>query len=230
MKKHFFLLATIVTLISCDPAKQISTPLATVPVMSTALDSFSYAIGLSISNFYKEQGVDSIENYWVMQALTDSRNVTAIFSDEQINTIIIDFMDEMRAKKAAAVKKEGTDFLAENKTREGVVELPSGLQYQIIKAGNGKKPGPTDKVRVHYTGKLINGTIFDSSVERGEPIEFNLNGVIKGWTEALQLMSVGSKWNLYIPSDLAYGDNAAGPHILPGSTLIFEVELLDIVQ
>ena len=126
--------------------------------------------------------------------------------------------------------EKGENFLAENGKREGVVTTKSGLQYEIIKKGNGATPTANDKVRVHYHGTLIDGTVFDSSIDRGEPAEFGVSQVIKGWTEALQLMPVGSKWKLYIPYDLAYGDREVSEEIKPYSTLIFEVELLDIVK
>jgi FKBP-type peptidyl-prolyl cis-trans isomerase FklB len=127
-------------------------------------------------------------------------------------------------------KKAGEAFLAENKKKPGVVTLPSGLQYTIMKKGDGPIPAAADTVRCHYHGTLIDGSVFDSSVERGQPAEFPVSGVIQGWVEALQLMPVGSKWKLFIPSNLAYGDNQMGPKIAPGSTLIFEVELLEIVK
>ena len=127
-------------------------------------------------------------------------------------------------------KKAGEEFLSINKGRAGVVTLPSGLQYQVLQQGNGEKPKATDKVTCHYHGTLINGTVFDSSVERGTPAVFGVNQVIPGWVEALQLMPVGSKWRLFIPSNLAYGENGAGEMIEPNSTLIFDVELLDIVK
>ncbi|MBN8852550.1 MAG: FKBP-type peptidyl-prolyl cis-trans isomerase [Sphingobacteriales bacterium] len=150
--------------------------------------------------------------------------------DQQANSCMVNFMHKAQAEKSAGNKKIGEDFLAANKNKPGVVTLPSGLQYTVMKEGTGPKPGPTDKVKVHYHGTLIDGRVFDSSVDRGQPIELAVNGVIPGWTEALQLMSVGSKWKLFIPSNLAYGDQQAGPLIAPGSTLIFEVELLDIVK
>ena len=137
-------------------------------------------------------------------------------------------MQEKSEKEMIVTKEKGKAFLAENKKKEGVIETASGLQYKVVKMGTGPKPHETDKVKVHYHGTLIDGTVFDSSVERGEPIEFPLNGVIKGWTEGVQLMPVGSKFIFYIPSDLAYGDRDAGPTIKGGSTLIFEVELLEI--
>lgn len=141
---------------------------------------------------------------------------------------IADRLFNMKNEKAAANLKEGQDFLATNKQKEGVVELPSGLQYEILKEVDGPKPKETDKVLCHYHGTLINGTIFDSSVQRGQPIAFPLNQVIKGWTEGVQLMGVGSKWRFFIPPHLGYGDRQVGPTIGPNSTLIFDVELLGI--
>lgn len=145
--------------------------------------------------------------------------------------------DKMNEQKAAEAKKssagaaqEGKEFLAENAKREEVTVLESGLQYEVLKQGNGPKPTASSQIKCHYHGTLINGEVFDSSVDRGEPAVFGVGQVIKGWTEALQLMPVGSKWKLYIPSDLAYGDNGAGGKIGPGATLIFEVELLEIVK
>jgi FKBP-type peptidyl-prolyl cis-trans isomerase FklB len=151
-------------------------------------------------------------------------------NEEQMNMSISNYLQTLKAEKALANKKVGAEFLAANKSKPGVVTLPSGLQYIVVKEGTGAKPTINDKVKCHYHGTLIDGTIFDSSVERGQPIDFPVNGVIKGWVEALQLMPVGSKWKLFIPSELGYGDNQAGAKIGPGSTLIFDVELIDIVK
>jgi FKBP-type peptidyl-prolyl cis-trans isomerase FklB len=140
------------------------------------------------------------------------------------------YMQRLKTEKASGNKKAGEVFLAANKTKPGVISTPSGLQYIVLKEGSGPKPGLTDKVKCHYHGTLIDGRVFDSSVDRGQPIELSVNGVIAGWTEALQLMSVGSKWKLFIPSNLAYGDQQAGALIAPGSTLIFDIELLDIIK
>ncbi len=134
----------------------------------------------------------------------------------------------MSTDQASANLKAGQDFLAENKTREGVVALPSGLQYKILQEGTGPKPGPKDSVSCHYHGTLIDGTVFDSSVQRGRPATFPLNRVISGWTEALQLMPTGSKWRLFLPANLAYGNRQVSPQIGPNSTLIFDVELLGV--
>ena len=141
---------------------------------------------------------------------------------------IADRLFAMNKEKAEKNLKEGQDFLAANKTKAGVTELPSGLQYEIIKEGNGPRPTANDKVTCHYHGTLINGTVFDSSVQRGKPAQFPLNAVIKGWTEGVQLMPEGSKWRFFIPSNLGYGDRQVGTFIGPNSTLIFEVELLGI--
>ena len=237
MKKVFYgalLLMSVSTLNA--QVKKTSTPVKkpapvkTTPAMKTAIDSFSYAIGLSIANFYKEQGITNINNSLVMQALNDAKISKPKLDDEQTNQVIIGFMQLKKGEKAAVAKLEGEKFCSENKKKPGVIELPSGLQYQVIKEGTGPKPTITDKVRVHYHGTVIDGQVFDSSVDRGQPIEFNVNGVIPGWTEALLLMPVGSKWKVVIPSDLAYGDNQSGPYIKPGSTLLFDIELLDIVK
>ena len=210
------------------PAKK---PVVTNTVqLKSSMDSFSYAVGLSMAGFYREQGVKNININLVIKALNDSKAGKPLLDDTQTNNCIVSFMQEVKSVKASGSKKEGEAFLAENKTKPGVITLPSGLQYQVLKEGTGAKPGPADKVKVHYEGSLIGGKIFDSSIQRGEPIELNVNGVIPGWTEALQLMPVGSKWKLFIPSELGYGDNGAGADIKPGSALIFDVELLDIVK
>lgn len=211
-------------------AKKPAAPAAAPVVMKNALDSFSYAMGLSIATFYKEQGVENINSNLVVKALNDIKAGKALMDDTEANSCMVSYVQGMRSAKATGNKKAGEAFLAENKKQPGIVSLPSGLQYQVIKESTGVKPAATDKVKVHYTGTLLDGTVFDSSVQRGEPLEITVNGVIAGWIEALQLMPVGSKWKLFIPSHLAYGDNGAGAAIKPGSTLIFEVELLDIVK
>ncbi|OQP43043.1 peptidylprolyl isomerase [Niastella yeongjuensis] len=210
--------------------KPAAAPAASAPVLKNAADSFSYAIGLSIASFYKAQGISNINNTLVLKALSDSKVDKALLNEQQVNNCIVSYMQKANSEKASPNKKAGQEFLAENKKKPGVVSLPSGLQYQVVKEGTGPKPGIEDQVKVHYHGTLIDGTVFDSSVERGQPITLGLKNVIPGWTEALQLMPVGSKWKLFIPSDLAYGDNPAGPSIKAGSTLIFDVELIEIVK
>ncbi|MCJ7833279.1 MAG: FKBP-type peptidyl-prolyl cis-trans isomerase, partial [Deltaproteobacteria bacterium] len=159
-----------------------------------------------------------------------------LLSEEEMRTVMTAFQKEISEKQAEKTKvlgeknkKEGETFLAENKKKEGVKILTSGLQYKVVKEGTGKKPKATDKVTTHYQGTLIDGTEFDSSYKRGEPAAFPVNGVIPGWTEALQLMKVGSKWQLFVPSKLAYGERGAGPKIGPNAVLIFTVELLSII-
>ena len=212
------------------PAKKAVPATPKAALMKNALDSFSYAVGLSMAGFYKEQGVKDINTQLVIKALNDAKNNKALLDEGQINNCIVGFMQAAKSEKAAGAKKEGLEFLAQNGKKPGVVTLPSGLQYQVVKEGTGPKPLATDKVKVHYQGSLIDGKIFDSSIERGQPAEFTVNGVIQGWIEALQLMPVGSKWKLFIPSDLGYGDNGQGADIKPGATLLFDVELLEIVK
>jgi len=204
---------------------------ATAVALKTSSDSLSYAIGMSLANFYKQQGITSVNTMLVDKAISDVlKKGKAQLTDEQMNMCISGYLQKVKAEKSSVAKKAGEAFLAENKKKPGVVTLPSGLQYQIMKKGDGPIPVATDKVKCHYHGTLIDSTVFDSSVDRGQPAEFPVNGVIAGWVEALQLMPVGSKWKLFIPSNLAYGDNAAGPKIPGGATLIFEVELLEIVK
>jgi FKBP-type peptidyl-prolyl cis-trans isomerase FklB len=203
---------------------------APAPVMKNALDSFSYALGLSMAGFYKEQGISQINTALVTKALKDVQTGKPMLDDAQVNTCIMNFMQMKKGEAAAPNKKEGQTFLEANKKKDGVVTLPSGLQYKVVKEGTGPKPTASDRVKVHYQGSLLNGKVFDSSIERGEPATFGVSEVIPGWTEALQLMPVGSKWQLFIPSDLAYGDAGAGQDIKPGSTLLFDVELLEIVK
>lgn len=215
---------------AASPAAKKPAAPAAAPALKNAIDSFSYAIGASVANFYKEQGINNINAALLSKALTDSKQGKMLLDENQTNTVIMNFMQSIKSEKASVTRKAGEAFLAENKKKPGVITTASGLQYSILKEGTGPKPSATDKVKVHYHGTLIDGTVFDSSVERGEPIELAVNGVIQGWVEALQLMPVGSKWRLFIPSQLGYGDNDAGPTIKAGSTLVFEVELLDIVK
>jgi FKBP-type peptidyl-prolyl cis-trans isomerase FklB len=204
---------------------------AGAPALKTKIDSVSYAIGQDIGSSLKAQGLGNLNPTLLMKAIQDViKNQPLLLTKEQCDMSIRDFLQQAAAEKIAKNKAAGDQFLAANKTKQGVVTLPSGLQYQVIKEGTGPKPALTDKVKTHYHGTLIDGTVFDSSVDRGQPISFAVNGVIPGWTEALQLMPVGSKWKLFIPANLAYGDRQAGPKIGPGSTLIFDVELLEIVK
>lgn len=205
---------------------------ATAP--TSEKDKISYAIGMSIGKGLVGQQLD-IEPEQVARGLQESMTGKQQLSDEEAQTVLQNFQRALMAAKQAEMQalakkngEEGAAFLAANGKKKGVVTLPSGLQYKVITAGKGAKPKATDTVTVNYKGTLINGTEFDSSFKRGEPATFPLNGVIRGWTEALQLMPEGSKWQLVIPAALAYGDRGAGRDIGPNSTLVFEVELLSI--
>ncbi len=194
------------------------------------MDKFSYAIGLGIGQNLLSMGAKGIVVDDFAQAIKDvlDGNSTAI-SHKEAREIVNKYFEEMEAKINATNIEQGKVFLEENKKRAGVVTLPSGLQYEIIKEGTGKKAKATDRVKCHYEGTLIDGTLFDSSVKRGQPAVFGVNQVIPGWVEALQLMPEGSKWKLYIPSELAYGAQGAGEMIPPHSTLVFEVELIEVL-
>ena len=196
----------------------------------TQEERISYFLGANVGEYYRHQGVEIVKDNF-FQGFSDAYAGQNIFTQEEMETLNMEFqkmMQQIQNNMMSAEKAKGAAFLAENKKKEGVVETASGLQYKVVKMGTGAKPTATDKVKVHYHGTLLDGTVFDSSVERGQPITFPLNQVIAGWTEGVQLMPVGSKFIFYIPSNLAYGDRAAGDKIKPGSTLIFEVELLDI--
>jgi FKBP-type peptidyl-prolyl cis-trans isomerase FklB len=195
----------------------------------------SYALGMNIANTVKGQGIDIDSNAFVQGVKDAMTGGKTLLTDEEMAAVLAVLQTEMNAKAAEklkvvsdANKAAGAAFLAENKTKEGVVTLPSGLQYKILTAGTGPKPSLTDVVICNYRGTLLDGKEFDSSYKRGQPAGFPVNRVIKGWTEALQLMPVGSKWQLFIPSELAYADRGAGADIGPGATLIFEVELISI--
>ena len=194
------------------------------------MDKFSYAIGLGIGQNLLSMGAQGINVEDFAQAIADvlNRNETAI-SHNEAREIVNKYFEELEAKMNAENIEKGKAFLAENAKKEGVITLPSGLQYEVITEGNGKKPSATDKVKCHYEGTLIDGTLFDSSIKRGQPAVFGVNQVIRGWVEALQLMSEGSKWRLFIPSELGYGAQQAGEMIPPHSTLIFEVELIEVL-
>ena len=200
-------------------------------VLKNQMDSLSAAIGVSFSNSLSSQGITGINTEILNKTIAASlKGEKTTFTSEEANKFIGEYFQKLTEEKGAVVKIEGEKFLEENKKKSGVKTTESGLQYSVIKMGDGPKPTATDKVKTHYHGTLTNGTVFDSSVDRGEPVEFPVNGVIKGWTEALQLMPVGSKWKLYIPYSLAYGERAAGPQIPAYSALVFEVELLEIVK
>ena len=194
------------------------------------MDKISYALGLSIGNNFLTSGIKEVKIDDFVQGMQDVLNQSQLaMSYDEAKQVINDYFTKLQSERMELNKKAGEEFLAINKNREGVVTLPSGLQYEILKKGEGKIPTATDQVKCHYHGTLIDGTVFDSSVERGTPATFGVNQVIPGWVEALQLMPVGSKWKLFIPSNLAYGESGAGQTIEPNSTLIFEVELIEVL-
>jgi len=196
-------------------------------------EKISYIIGMDIGKNLKNQSVD-IDQAAFAKGIKDALSGgKSSLTDEEIRQTMAAFQKEMAAKAQALGeknKKEGEAFLAENKKKKGVITLPSGLQYKIITAGKGKNPKATDTVTVQYRGTLIDGTEFDSSYRRGQPATFSVNGVIAGWTEALSLMQEGAKWQIFVPSNLAYGEKGAGGQIGPNTTLIFEIELVSIQE
>jgi FKBP-type peptidyl-prolyl cis-trans isomerase FklB len=197
--------------------------------LTTELQKASYSVGALMASSIRSQGADTLDIEAVAAAFRDVfENNDLKISLQDANSIVQAYMQTAADKKHAGAKEEGEKFLADNKLKQGVTTTASGLQYRALKLGNGQTPKSTSKVTVHYTGKLINGKVFDSSVERGQPTSFGVSQVIAGWTEALQLMREGDKWILYIPYDLAYGPGGAGGDIPPFATLIFEVELITV--
>lgn len=198
----------------------------------------SYAIGVDIGSNFKRSNMENMNIDAMAQGLRDGLKESASMDEETIQDVVQGYMMKLQAERQAedrakgeANRQAGEAYLMENAKRQGVMSTPSGLQYEVIKMGTGPKPTETDRVRVHYTGTLIDGTEFDSSVKRGEPAVFGVTQVIRGWVEGLQLMPEGSKWKLHIPSDLAYGSSGApGGTIPPNSVLVFEVELLEILK
>jgi len=227
------------TMTGCNEDKSSKTATSTAPAAKTTLttqqEKVGYAIGIQIGS-QLAQTKESLDTDALILGINDAlaQNKPKL-TNEEMQQAKMAFQQEVQAKAQKQIaelaqknKAEGEAFLAANKTKEGVVTLPSGLQYKVLKEGTGATPTVTDTVVTHYTGKLINGQVFDSSVQRGEPATFPVNGVIPGWTEALQKMKVGGKWELVIPADLAYGERGAGQAIAPNSVLVFEIELLDI--
>ncbi|NLL13112.1 MAG: FKBP-type peptidyl-prolyl cis-trans isomerase [Fibrobacter sp.] len=236
---RFFLLAGVCAfaLFASSCEKSGKQPNVSNDPITTFEDSVSYIIGFNMGGSLREIK-DEVNLNLLMQGISDiiNGNETKI-TREMANSIMRRFDEQMREKvkkaedeKCAKNKAEGSKFLEENKSKDGVITTASGLQYIVLKEGSGPKPKETDQVKVNYFGTLIDGTEFDNSYKRGQPAEFRVSGVIKGWTEALQLMNTGSKFKIFVPSELAYGDRSAGPQIGPGSVLIFEIELLEIVN
>ncbi len=227
--RFFVTLTMALLLVSCENNAQV------VKELKTQKDSVSYAIGINIGQNFKTQNVDAdpvVLAAAINDVVTDQK---LLLTDEQAQAIMMAYQTELMAKKEEQRKADGVKhkeagqkFLAENKTKDGVKTTASGVQYKVIRMGDGPKPTATDKVKCHYKGTLIDGKQFDSSIDRGEPAVFPVTGVIAGWTEVLQLMPVGSKWQVFIPSELGYGDRGAGEDIGPNAALIFEIELLGI--
>jgi FKBP-type peptidyl-prolyl cis-trans isomerase len=222
----FVFVLGVVTTLHAQPGKVA--PKKTVPVLKNLKDSVSYAIGLSVANFYKQQGITSVNPAMVSKAIDDIlAGKKSLLDDATANTCMNVYMNRMQEQKSKVVIEEGKAFLAKNKTKAGVKTTATGLQYEVIKEGTGVKPTAQDSVTCHYRGTFINGTGFDNSYDRGQPITFYLGRVIAGWTEALQLMPVGSKYKIYVPYTLGYGPTDYNG-IPGGSALIFEIELLDV--
>jgi FKBP-type peptidyl-prolyl cis-trans isomerase len=213
-------------------AKKVVLTTKPVIVLKTAEDSMSYSIGVLDGNFFKSQGIEKINSTVLAAGFADALKGKPLFTPEQCDMIVRTAMQKNGRKKIQPAIDAGLKFLAENAKKPGVKQTATGLQYEVITEGTGPKPADTSVVKVHYEGFLLNGNgrPFDSSRERGEPTQFPLNQVIRGWTEGVQLMGVGSKYKFYIPYQLAYGEQGSGEAIPGGSLLIFEVELIDIVK
>jgi FKBP-type peptidyl-prolyl cis-trans isomerase len=227
MKKTLLLSAAVLAMAAgCKTTNSFN---ASAESLANATDSLSYALGVSIGQNLKTQGVQDLNYALVAQGMMQQYDSATMMTAEDADAFIRGEFTRMRDAKEAAAKQEGLDYLDENGKKEGVITTASGLQYKILVEGDGAKPLATDQVTVHYEGRLINGEVFDSSYERGEPATFPLNGVIPGWTEGLQYISTGGKAELYIPSDLGYGSRGTPDgSIPPHSTLVFTVELISI--
>jgi FKBP-type peptidyl-prolyl cis-trans isomerase FklB len=223
MKKINLLIVSIALIFSsCTDNATYKTP-------ETEMEKVSYSLGVNVATGVKAQGLETIDANALAKAFTDVFEGNDLdISEEESMQILQEFFGKLQAEAQAKANEAGNAFLAENAAKEGVTTTESGLQYEVINSGSGAKPTAADQVTVHYHGMLTDGTVFDSSVDRGEPAQFGVTQVIPGWVEALQLMSVGDKWRLTIPSNLAYGDRGAGGLIGPNATLVFEVELLGI--
>jgi FKBP-type peptidyl-prolyl cis-trans isomerase FklB len=222
--KNVIIISSLLAIVACktETPKEVN--------LENELDSVSYSLGVNIGeNINKQFEEYSLDNFVAgMKGVLNNEQEPKI-SGEQATAIIQGYFTKKQGQESESMIEEGRKFLETNASKEGVTVLESGLQYEVLAQGDGiNMPKLEDKVTTHYHGTLMDGTVFDSSVDRGEPASFPVNGVIKGWTEALQLMSVGSKWKLYVPYDLAYGERGAGPQIGPYSTLVFEVELISI--
>lgn len=194
------------------------------------MENISYALGLVIGHNLKDMNVSNLNEAEFAQAVGDViANRPTALTDEEAKQIVSNFLAQQQAEAASKAREEGEKFLAENAKKPGITVLPSGLQYEVLTEGSGRKPKATDNVKCHYEGRLIDGTVFDSSYRRGEPATFPLNGVIAGWTEGVQLMAEGSKFRFFIPYNLAYGERGAGASIPPYAALVFDVELIQVL-
>lgn len=218
------LVATLVITCSSSTATQVQK----IDKMNNEKDSLSYALGVLMGGSLKGQGFDLDQNAFTSAFFSAEAGEELLMDEATANAVVQTFQQEAAGRKAEANKEEGVAYLAENGKRSEVTTTDSGLQYEVLTEGAGESPAATDQVTVHYTGTLLDGTVFDSSVERGQPATFGLNQVIPGWTEGVQLMNEGAKYRFYIPSELAYGERGAGADIGPGATLIFDVELIKI--
>ena len=230
LKKSVLLITCVCFVMSADAQRKSKNNKQEVKAMETELDTVSYSLGVSIGANIKSQGMDSINVDAFAKAMKDSYADNTVISVDDANKHLQEYFQGLQEKQVSKARQGGIDFLAANAKKDGITTLASGLQYEVLVEGNGAKPSATSKVTTHYHGTTIDGKVFDSSVERGQPAQFGVNQVIAGWTEALQLMATGSKWRLFIPSDLAYGERGAGADIPPHAALIFEVELISIDQ
>lgn len=230
MKRTLILIITILCVFASNSCKSQKKVKNEKPIeLTTEVEKAAYSLGVNLGNNFKQQGLDTILDLnIVVRGLLDQKDNKSQIAAEEAEKVLQSYFQKLQEEQTKTKSEEGKKFLEENAKKEGVKTTASGLQYEVITMGTGAKPTATDKVKVHYEGSLINGKVFDSSYKRGEPISFPLNGVIKGWTEGLQLMPVGSKFKFYIPQELGYGERGAGQDIPPYSTLIFVVELLDI--
>jgi FKBP-type peptidyl-prolyl cis-trans isomerase len=233
MKKIILFVAAAIAVSATEAQTGVKKPAAAVkpapaPYLKTMEDSASYAVGISVANFYKQMGVKKLNTSIVSKAINDLLGgKKALMDDATANSLMNAYISKLQAQKSVPTIQAGEKFLAENKKKPGVIVTPSGLQYEVMTEGTGEKPTAADSVTCHYKGTFIDGKVFDSSIDRGEPITFSLGGVIKGWTEGLQLMAVGSKYKFYVPYQLGYG--ASDYMSIPGgSMLTFEVELLAV--
>lgn len=221
--------ALVLLLIGCMACAQTKNNMDKEIKLETDAKKASYGIGVILAKNVQQSSPDSVDLDALFKGFYDQFNgKKTLLTEEECMNVVQKTMAAASERKSAGARKAGEDFLAQNKTKTGVKVTASGLQYKVIKSGTGAQPKDSDQVTVHYAGRLVDGTEFDSSIKRGEPATFPVNGVIAGWTEALQLMKVGDKWELYIPSQLGYGDRGAGGAIPPFATLIFEVELLKV--